>query len=205
MKVFRYLVSVLFFASGIFGIINDIANSKFSFTTVFALIICLIIAFLVWPKKKKYKNNKYKKEIETAKSSDVKVPSDISFKVATWGQHADNIKKWQAEFARDNWANDPEFKDKSIYHYAWKNDVPVRFVPEPENDADDKAVAVYLNSYHIGYVPRPINSQNYSLLISNPFATAQVHGGDRKYKDEYGDVIKKIDDPIVEVLIPANK
>jgi hypothetical protein len=34
---------------------------------------------------------------------------------------------------------------------------PLKFVPEPENPHDPKAIALYADTWHIGYVPRAWN------------------------------------------------
>lgn len=55
--------------------------------------------------------------------------------------------------------------------------------------------------HYIYYVPRPINQDNYKKLLKAKPIIADVHGGDSKYLDEYGDLIKDNRDPIVELSI----
>lgn len=127
-----------------------------------------------------------------------KIP--IKFEVRSWDNHLKNIENWQRENARDLWL-DAKYSTKPLYHYSWENDVVVNFVAEPNNEFDSKAIAVYLNGKHIGYVPKPINQTYYDLILKKKSAYAQIHGGHRKRIDEYGDLILEKGDPVVVIEI----
>lgn len=125
----------------------------------------------------------------------------VEFTVRNWNEYSKNIKEWQSLNAKDNWKNAKLKNDKRLYHYSWISKVPVFLVPEPENVYDKYAIAVYIDNYHVGYVPAPFNKEKYKFFKKNNTGVAEVHGGDFKYLDEYDDIIKELSDPIIEVTI----
>lgn len=125
---------------------------------------------------------------------------DLRFEVRTWDDFAENIKMWQSQNARHQWIG-ANYTNKPIYQYSWKSNIPINFVAEPTNEYDDKAIAVYLDGLHIGYVPREINIKYHDFILNTGTALADIHGGNRKRLDEYGDVIVEKFNPIVDVEI----
>lgn len=126
--------------------------------------------------------------------------NNLKFEVRTWNEFAENIRAWQALNAKDQWKG-AAYTTKPIYHYAWRSNVPVNFVAEPTNEYDDRAIAVYLDGLHIGYVPHEVNVIYYDVILKTGTALAEIHGGDRKKIDEYGDILVEKFNPIVEVEI----
>lgn len=123
-----------------------------------------------------------------------------NFKVKTWGIMQQNLNLWQSENARDQWKN-AKYSSKPLYHYSWmRSSDRASLRPEPKNEFDNKAIAVYLDDVKIGYVPSEINEDYHNKLIKNLLITVEVHGGDRKYIDEYGDIVKEKGDAIAEVV-----
>lgn len=125
---------------------------------------------------------------------------DLKFELRTWNDFAEHIRMWQSQNARHQWIG-ANYTDKPIYQYSWKSNIPVNFVAEPTNEYDNKAIAVYLDGLHIGYVPHEINIKYHDFILNTGTAIAEIHGGNRKRLDEYGDVIVEKFDPIVEVSI----
>lgn len=130
-----------------------------------------------------------------------KKPSPIKFKVMSWGEFSKNITRWQKENAKDQWIN-ARHSTKKLYRYSWLTDAEnIVFKPEPKNEHDKNAIAVYLGNYQIGYVPRVVNEQYHNKLIKVKRIEAEIHGGDSKYKDEYGDLIVDRNEPVVDITV----
>lgn len=129
-----------------------------------------------------------------------KVPDVLSFTVRSWGEYNSNIEAWQSKNAKDLWV-DTTYTEKPIYHYSWKNNIPVFFVAEPDNIHDNKAIAVYLDGVQIGYVPRETNIIYHNHILKIGKGIASIHGGNRKKLDSYGDLIVEKFDPVVDVEI----
>lgn len=123
----------------------------------------------------------------------------VTFEVRSWGEYLQPIKQYQMIHGRDQWADGQIKSGKRLYHYSWINGVTVVLNPEPKNKYDKYAIAIYLNNEKIGYVPKPINKAFYKQLKKSKVGIAAVHGGDFKYIDEYGDVVKELRDPVVDV------
>lgn len=125
----------------------------------------------------------------------------IKFEVRSWEKYIDNISRWQRENARDQWING-KYSSKPLYQYSWTSITDgIRLVPEPKNEHDRYAIEVYIDNYMVGYVPKPINEQYYKKLIKTKEIKADVHGGNSKYIDEYGDLIVDKRDPVVKVTV----
>jgi hypothetical protein len=125
----------------------------------------------------------------------------IEFEVSSWGEYIDNISKWQKEYARDQWI-DAKYSSKPLYQYSWMSNIKdIRLTPEPRNKHDKNAIEIYLGDYKIGYVPRPLNEQYYKELIKSKEIKADIHGGNSKCIDAYGDLIVDKRDPIVKITI----
>lgn len=133
-------------------------------------------------------------------NKDQVIDNNLKFEVRTWNEFAKNIRAWQALNAKDQWKA-ATYTTKPIYHYSWRSNVPVNFVAEPTNEYDDKAIAVYLDGLHIGYVPHEVNVIYHDVILKTGTALAEIHGGDRKKIDEYGDIVVEKFNPIVEVEI----
>lgn len=127
-------------------------------------------------------------------------PINISFRVRTWGEYARNIETWQPKHAKDLWVG-AKYSAKPTYHYSWEENVLIVFVAEPNNVYDDHAIAVYLDGIQVGYVPRDTNHIYYEILTDLGSTMADVHGGDCKRLDEYGNLIVEKFDPIIDVAM----
>ena len=153
---------------------------------------------------------RYKKKVSSATpltstqpraASPAKKATSIKFTVRAWGEFLNNINEWQKEYARDQWI-DGKFSNKPLYQYAWKTATDsISFIPEPENEFDEYAIGVYLDGEQVGYVPRPKNETHYNELIKAKTITADIHGGNSKYIDQYGDLILEKNDPVVEITV----
>lgn len=69
-----------------------------------------------------------------------------------------------------------------VYEYEMSY-VPVSLVPEPDNEFDPNAIAVYCDDMKIGYIPR----EDQASVTGIEFAEAQIYGG--RYKEIDGDEI----------------
>lgn len=129
-----------------------------------------------------------------------KTTHDLNFEIKTWDNFAENIKKWQSKHARNQWEN-ATFSEKPLYEYSWEENIPVNFVAEPTNIYDSKAIAVYLDGLHIGYVPHEINEKYHDFILGTGTALTSIHGGNRKRLDKFGNVVLEEFNPIVEINI----
>lgn len=121
--------------------------------------------------------------------------------VKTWGQYAENAKEVQSHHCRDNWQDAKYSTEKKTYHYGWLDSIPCEFVPEQNNKYDKNAILVVIDGLPVGYVPKTDNKNVLKFAKKYPYGVAEIHGGDRKYKDEYGDIIKETDTPIIEAKL----
>ena len=121
-------------------------------------------------------------------------------KIVSWGNHLKHIREWQKENARDQWVN-AKYGSKKLYQYSWMSDVPIELIHEKHNEFDNQAIIVVLNGYDVGYIPRPTNREHFNQLLKLKNVTATVRGGDSKFKDQYGDIVKINDDPVVEIEV----
>ena len=124
------------------------------------------------------------------------------FEIATWGPYIRNLNDWRHHNSRDQW-KDAWFTTKKLYRYPWTT-TTVTLIAEPDNEHDSMAIAVYLEGYHIGYVPREINEIYHDVLLSKPYALCEIHGGDSKYIDDTNDLVIVKADPIVEIKYVSN-
>lgn len=76
------------------------------------------------------------------------------------------------------------------YNYTRKNAI---FVPEPQNKHDKNAIMVVINNICVGYVPAYLCDSVHQLLKKHSIKNveAQIYGGDYKYIDSEGDLIKE--------------
>ncbi len=132
-----------------------------------------------------------------SKSKKSKSFTTLSFPVKTWDNYEENIKRWQSKNAKNNWVN-AKYRPKPLYEYEW-TDTVVKFIAEPNNNFDEKAIAVYLDNLQIGYVPREINKIYYKEILQAKKAKASVHGGNRRFLDGSGKVVQQNFGPIVDV------
>lgn len=138
-----------------------------------------------------------KKELEK-KKAEPKV--QLNFEVVAWGEYLRNLEAVQKKYARDQWI-DATYSKKPLYHYSWITDkTHCTLRPEPKNPYDEKAIAIYFDDLQIGYVPRSVNEKYYKKLLKNLLVKIEIHGGERKYKDDYGDLIKENGDIIAKVI-----
>lgn len=116
--------------------------------------------------------------------------SNLQFQLQTWGKMEQNITEWMSHNVRDQWKN-AKYTSKRLYRFPRTNDIPVTLKAEKSNKYDSKAILVLIDARPIGYVPRPYNQNNYSKLLKAKNGFAEIHGGDFKYKDNYGDIVKE--------------
>ena len=76
------------------------------------------------------------------------------------------------------------------YNYTRKN---ACLIPEPQNEHDSNAIAVVIDGVPVGYVPADLCTHIHKLINSNACKNieAQIYGGDYKYIDSEGDLIKE--------------
>lgn len=67
-----------------------------------------------------------------------------------------------------------------IYEHYFQ-DVPAQLVPEPNNEYDKNAIAVYISGIKVGHVPAALARDNRSEILSKRHVTAKLSGG--RYKD----------------------
>jgi hypothetical protein len=75
---------------------------------------------------------------------------------------------------------------RRIYEHYFQ-EVPAQLVPEPDNEYDKNAIAVYISGIKVGHVPADIARDNRNEILLNQHVTAKLSGG--QYKDiGYGQV-----------------
>lgn len=81
---------------------------------------------------------------------------------------------------------------KRIYKYNFTRK-PAILIPEPQNPHDSNAIMVTIDNIHVGYVPAEhcISIKKSIKANSFKFIEAQIYGGDYKYIDSEGDLVKE--------------
>lgn len=81
--------------------------------------------------------------------------------------------------------------NKKIYQYTYVNK-PVKLVPEPKNEHDKNAIAVYIAGEHVGYISRDENIKINKILKSNEvkFISSFISGGPYKIVSQNGTSVK---------------
>lgn len=125
---------------------------------------------------------------------------NIKVSVKSWGKYNNNITEWQKSHAKDQWIN-ANFTSKNLYQFSWMNDIPAKLIHDKTNEFDTKAILVLIDNIEVGYIPKPINEQHFKSLLSAKNVKAAIHGGNAKYKDEYGDIILNAYSPLVDLYI----
>lgn len=139
--------------------------------------------------------------IKNSKQNNRQIQNDIlAFQVRSWEEYLDNISEWQKANARDQWVN-AKYSSKKLYQYSWMTTNDIKLIPEPKNEHDKYAIGVHLGQYKIGYIPKPVNEQYYRQLIKDGEIKADIHGGNSKCIDAYGDLIVDKQNPVVEITI----
>lgn len=82
---------------------------------------------------------------------------------------------------------------RAVYEWNLKRGSKVELVPEPANEHDPNAIAVYVDGAHVGYVPADETEDVQQLLAVPHFVRGWVGGGASK-KVEDGRVVTKASD-----------
>ncbi len=114
--------------------------------------------------------------------------------------YKDNISQWLLENSYIQW-QDQNYTKKSIFKFPVVDTDRVFILPEPDNIHDRNAVVVYLDSYKIGYISSQENIEFKKIMKKNPSYIAKITGGDFKYKDEFGDIIKQESNYRINILV----
>lgn len=81
--------------------------------------------------------------------------------------------------------------DRNVYEYVFQPIVP-ELVPEPENEHDPNAIAVYADGVKIGYIKKGSTSRIRNIIKSRNITgmTLQIKGGNYKYFDDISERVK---------------
>ena len=81
--------------------------------------------------------------------------------------------------------------DDEIYRFNYINK-PVKLIPEPKNEYDPNAVMVMIAGEKVGYITRNDNKKVNQILKKGDikYISAYIHGGEYKYIDEDGNLVK---------------
>lgn len=82
------------------------------------------------------------------------------------------------------------YNGKRIYKYKFtrKN---AELIPEPTNEHDHNAIMVMIDNIHVGYIPAEKCIDVKKILKYVKSVEAQIYGGDYKYIDSDGDLVKE--------------
>lgn len=85
-------------------------------------------------------------------------------------------------------------KNKRIYKYSYTRKDAV-LIPEPHNEHDPNAIMVQIDGITVGYIPKDLCNSVKHLLKAKAIkgVAAQIYGGDCKYIDYEGDLVKHLD------------
>lgn len=83
-------------------------------------------------------------------------------------------------------------EDQRIYKYYFSPDV-VELIPDPDNEHDSNAVAVYADGLHIGYIKAGSCSRVKNLLASGMVENIRLEawGGPYVYYDSYNEILDR--------------
>ncbi len=131
-------------------------------------------------------------------------PGRLSFWVAGVDYRMDQVIRLATPMKKWEMTNDQllkKYPGKRIYRYYFINE-PVQLIPEPTNPNDPNAIMVFINSIHVGYVPR-----NECDTVKNYISTgisslsARISGGEYKIIFEDGKSASFSDQISIEIII----
>ena len=90
-----------------------------------------------------------------------------------------------AQRHRDFGLSDADFiakhdNGRGVYEYRLKRSSEVSLLPEPENQHDRNAIAVYIDGKQLGYVPAELTADVRQIMSRDYAVRAYVSGGARK-------------------------
>lgn len=114
----------------------------------------------------------------------------LNFEVAGTYYKQNEIKSILCE--NSSYRNNSPANHNKIYKYNYtrKN---AFLIPEPQNKHDKNAIMVVVNDVCVGYVPADLCNSVHQLLNKHSIKNveAQIYGGDYKYIDSEGDLLKE--------------
>ncbi len=115
----------------------------------------------------------------------------VNFRATGMAHHKEELEKIAVENSEYDLTN-AELKDEyepydKVYEYEYPVDT-VELVPEPDNQADPNAVAVYVNGVHVAYIKRGSTTRVKNLIANGTrTVTAEITGGRYKMVTENDD------------------
>lgn len=129
--------------------------------------------------------------LKSRKKAETAVTSSNFFKVAGTYYKQAEIQSMTNE--NPDYSNTKKnFAGKKIFKYNYSRKIAA-LVPEPNNIHDPNAIMVMIDNVHVGYVPADYCEHIKKLLKSKSIKNveAQIYGGDYKYIDSEGDLVKE--------------
>lgn len=113
----------------------------------------------------------------------------VSFDVVGTYYYKNDITNLLSNILPNQWQG-KNFSSYKTYQFEvldeYKN---VDLVPEKDNEHDKNAIKVLVDNILVGYVSKDINLEIIHY-IGKTNAVAKIYGGDAKYKDGMGDIVK---------------
>jgi hypothetical protein len=114
----------------------------------------------------------------------------IEIKVAGFDHYQRELKKCLHEKNEDYKLSAKAFREEVFercyeYETEW---LLAEIVPEPENEHDPNALAVYVDNVRIGYIPKKDQKKVNSVTLINAYA--EIYGGNFKETDEYDEIVR---------------
>lgn len=199
MVIFLRLVAVV-------GIISLLQNVKTnSPVTIIVGLVAMVLLFVLAPRIFKKKPRKSKSESNksvhaSAKFEPAPAPAPAvkveKFNVAGLSYHMGEFMQLAIEVpdytTKKSEIIDSCLEDQRIYKYYFSPDV-VELIPEPDNEHDSNAVAVYADGLHIGYIKAGSCSRVKNLLSSGLVDNIRLEawGGPYVYYDSYNETLDR--------------
>ena len=177
-------------------------NGIFFFLCLVAAVVFVIVMVVRWLKGKRLV------EVLGAEPPKKARPAKYRFFVAGLYYREDallSVAQRHADFG----LSDADFAEKHeggrpVYEYRLKRGSEVSLVPEPTNEHDPNAIAVYINGKQVGYVPADETEEVRQYLAAPYSVRAWISGGASKCV-QGGRVVTKASQMDVEVEIEAIK
>lgn len=144
--------------------------------------------------------------IKTVSKTESRTLKDEIFHVAGVCYYEENIKKLSN--VNPDWKLSPKKvveigkSEKRIFHYNYVNR-PVKLQPEPENEHDKNAIAVFIAGELVGYISRADNIHVNDILQNREIKSVSgfIGGGEYKIVGSEGTVSKDESDVGVSIRI----
>ena len=177
-------------------------NGIFFFLCLLAAVVAVIVMVVRWFKGKRLV------EVLGAEPPTKARPAKYRFSVAGLYYREDallSVAQRHADFG----LSDADFVEKHkggrpVFEYRLQRGAEVSLVPEPTNEHDPNAIAVYISGKQIGYVPAGETGEVRQYLTVPHSVRAWISGGASKRVQE-GRVVTKASQMDVEVEIEETK